>query len=190
MWPKGDKSICLLCVSIWSRQTSQIELTKRKEAWYIHLWEIWVHVLQKWIRIKKWFKCSCEKSLPMTLKACASQPCLDLAFTLPYLLLDLAMNLPSPCLELALTLPWPCLDLALTLPWPFPNLASTLHWLCLDLALTLPWPCLDLALTLPWPCIDLAFHCVDNSWDIPDMDKCHLDKCCMDKCPYDSWILF
>ena len=27
---------------------------------------------------------------------------------------------------------------------------------------------------------------VSNSWDIPDMDKCHPDKCCLDKCHCDS----
>ena len=117
----------------------------------------------------------------------ASQPCLDLAFTLPFPLLDLAMNLPWPCLELALTLPWPCHDLVLTLPWPFPNLASTLHWLCLDLALTLPWHWLDLALTLP---LKFSPNCVSNSWDIPDMYKCHQNKCCLDICHRDSWNLF
>ena len=58
-------------------------------------------------------------------------------------------------------------------------------------------PCLDLALTLPWHCLHLAFtsskfspNHVSNSWDIPDMYKCHQNKCCLDKCHCDSWNLF
>ena len=31
---------------------------------------------------------------------------------------------------------------------------------------------------------------VNNSWDIPDMDKYRQDKCCMDKCHCDSWNLY
>ena len=30
---------------------------------------------------------------------------------------------------------------------------------------------------------------VSNSWDIPDMDKCHQDKCCVEKCHCDSYNL-
>ena len=35
----------------------------------------------------------------------------------------------------------------------------------------------------------LRFHKnrVSNSWDIPDMNKCHLDKCCLEKFHRDSW---
>ena len=28
---------------------------------------------------------------------------------------------------------------------------------------------------------------VNNSWDIPDMDKCRKDKCCLNKCHFESW---
>ena len=31
---------------------------------------------------------------------------------------------------------------------------------------------------------------VSDSWDIPDMDKCHKDKCCLNKCHCDSWNMF
>ena len=30
---------------------------------------------------------------------------------------------------------------------------------------------------------------VCNSWDIPDMEKCHLDKCCLNKCCLDKRFL-
>ena len=30
---------------------------------------------------------------------------------------------------------------------------------------------------------------VSNSWDIPNMDKCHQDKCCPDKCHFNNCIL-
>ena len=71
-------------------------------------------------------------------------------------------------------MPWACPDLVLT--WAF-----TLPWPCLDLNLTMPWPCLDLSLTLPRAWIDFALtlplkfspNLVSNSWDIPNMYKCH-----------------
>ena len=46
---------------------------------------------------------------------------------------------------------------------------------------------LDVPRNLP-----VKFHqnWVSNSWNIPDMDKCHLDKCCLDKCHRYSWKLF
>ena len=105
------------------------------------------------------------------------------------------MSFCNFCLDHALTLPWPYLDLALTLPSsPFLDLILTLPWPHLIFL----WPGLNLTLTLPWPCLDISFtlplkfspNRISNSWDIPDMYKCHQNKCCLDKCHRDSWNLF
>ena len=44
-----------------------------------------------------------------------------------------------------------------------------------------------LKLTLP---LKFSQNRVSNSWDIPNMYKCHQNKCCLDKCHPDSWNLF
>ena len=49
------------------------------------------------------------------------------------------------------------------------------------------WSVLDIPRNLP-----VKFHRnrVSSSWDVPDMDKCHMNKRCMDECHCDTLNLF
>ena len=85
-------------------------------------------------------------------------------------------------LDLAFTFLFPCLIISLSLPWTCPDLVLNWLWHCHNLALTLPRPCLHIAFTLP---LKFSQDRVSNSWNIPDLCKCHKNKCCLDKCHHD-----